>query len=147
MASLARYREHTAWIVLYLAQVIVRPTPAEIFDKVDQHPFADSRAFLYQCASIPRRFVWTSALVQLTRLRQPSSILSPRCRYPPSTMCGPAKALAYGSTASIEAVSPCVVVKKAYQLKTECLRRVVAENFAREREIFERLGHHPRIIR
>jgi hypothetical protein len=62
-------------------------------------------------------------------------------------MCDPEKALAYGSTASIEAVTPGIIVKKAYQLTNELLRRDVAENFAREREILERLGHHPRIVR
>ncbi|KAK3373947.1 kinase-like domain-containing protein [Lasiosphaeria ovina] len=53
----------------------------------------------------------------------------------------------YYSTSSIEPVSPGVVVKKAHQLGDESYDKRFANNFSVERQILERLGKHPRIVR
>ena len=53
----------------------------------------------------------------------------------------------YGSTSSIESVSPGIVVKKAHRLGEESFDKRFANNFSVERQILERLGQHPRIIR
>jgi hypothetical protein len=53
----------------------------------------------------------------------------------------------YGSTGSIELVSPGVVVNKAHQLGEESFDKRLANNFSAERQILERLGQHPRIVR
>ncbi|SPQ22331.1 03c5b672-0cb1-4235-902a-289b7c164780 [Thermothielavioides terrestris] len=53
----------------------------------------------------------------------------------------------YGSTSSIERVSPGVVVKKAHPFEEDHYVKRFANNFSVERQILERLGHHPRIVR
>ncbi|KAK3309279.1 kinase-like domain-containing protein [Chaetomium strumarium] len=52
----------------------------------------------------------------------------------------------YGSTCSVEPVSPGIVVKKPHQLGEEYFDKRFANNFSVERQILERLGQHPRIV-
>ncbi|KAL2185806.1 kinase-like protein [Thermothelomyces heterothallicus CBS 203.75] len=53
----------------------------------------------------------------------------------------------YGSTSSIEPESPGIVVKKPHQLGEEYFTKRFTNNFSVERQILERLGQHPRIVR
>lgn len=53
----------------------------------------------------------------------------------------------YGSTSSVEPVYPGIVVKKAHQIEEESYQKRFANNFSVKRQILERFGQHPRIVR
>jgi hypothetical protein len=53
----------------------------------------------------------------------------------------------YGSTCSVEPISPGVVLKKAHEVTEEHLVKRFTNCFSVERQVFERLGQNPRIVR